>query len=166
MPRPGCFTRRKEMWTVGWVGSRAVLDGCEEKISCAYRSSNREQPSPNCVAITAPILVYCLQLSYEHRGFIVLPPQLLSTVTFSLLWTLDNSGLGNVTYLATLTEVFPCFFLSCKAKAKVKPAKMGHGPHSSIFVLFYVLFILCRSVYCIRVHVHCTTATGWQPSCS
>jgi hypothetical protein len=32
---------------------------------------------------------------------------------------------------ATLTEVFPCFFLSCKANARVKPSKMGHGPHSS-----------------------------------
>jgi hypothetical protein len=30
---------------------------------------------------------------------------------------------------ATLTEVFPCFFLSCKAIARVKPAKMGHGQH-------------------------------------
>jgi len=30
---------------------------------------------------------------------------------------------------ATLTEVFLCFFLSCKANARVKPAKMGHGPH-------------------------------------
>ena len=66
----------------------------------------------------------------------------------------------------TLTEVFPCFFLSCKTNASVKPAKMGHGPHSSIFVLFYVLFVLCRSVYCLCVHVHCTTATGWVPNCS
>ena len=49
---------------------------------------------------------------------------------------------------ATLTEGFPCFFLSCKANARVKPTKMGHGPHSSIFVLLYVLFVLCRSVYC------------------
>jgi hypothetical protein len=32
---------------------------------------------------------------------------------------------------ATLTEVFPCFFLSCKANARVKLAKTGHGPHSS-----------------------------------
>jgi hypothetical protein len=31
----------------------------------------------------------------------------------------------------TLTEVFPCFFLSCKANARVKSAKIGHGPHSS-----------------------------------
>jgi len=48
---------------------------------------------------------------------------------------------------ATLTEVFPYFFLSYKANARVKPAKIGHGPHSSIFVLFYVLFVLFRSVY-------------------
>jgi hypothetical protein len=33
--------------------------------------------------------------------------------------------------LATLTEVFPCFFLSCKANSKVYLAKMSHGPHSS-----------------------------------
>ena len=34
-------------------------------------------------------------------------------------------------YMTTLTEVFPCFFLNCKANARVKPAKTGHGPHSS-----------------------------------
>jgi len=68
---------------------------------------------------------------------------------------------------ATLTEGFPCFFLSCKANARVKPAKTGHGPHSSeIFVLFYVLFVLCRSVYCLYVNVYCATATGWLPNCS
>jgi len=26
---------------------------------------------------------------------------------------------------------FPCFSLSCKANARVKPAKTGHCPHSS-----------------------------------
>jgi hypothetical protein len=31
----------------------------------------------------------------------------------------------------TLTEVFQCFFLSCKANARVKLAQTGHGPHSS-----------------------------------
>jgi len=69
--------------------------------------------------------------------------------------------------LSTLTEVFSCFFLSCKANAMVKLTKMGHRPHSSkIFVLFYVLFVLCRSVYCLGVNVYCTTATGWLPNCS
>jgi hypothetical protein len=33
--------------------------------------------------------------------------------------------------MTTLTEGFPCFELSCKANARVKPAKTGHGPHSS-----------------------------------
>ena len=66
---------------------------------------------------------------------------------------------------ATLTEVFPCLFLSCKVNATVKPAKMGHGPHSSKkFGLFYVLFVLCRSVYCLCVKVHCTIATKWLPN--
>ena len=51
----------------------------------------------------------------------------------------------------TLTEVSPCFFLSCKANPRVKLAKTGHRPHSStlvcicvvrlLFVLFYVLFV-------------------------
>jgi len=37
---------------------------------------------------------------------------------------------------------------------------------SQIVLLFYVLFVLCRSVYCLCVNVYCTTATGWQPNCS
>jgi len=57
---------------------------------------------------------------------------------------------------ATLTEVLPCFFLSCKANGRVKPAKMGHGPHSSqVFVLFYVLFVLCRSVCVCKCVLYC-----------
>jgi hypothetical protein len=32
---------------------------------------------------------------------------------------------------ATLTEGFPCFFLSCKVNARVYLAKTWHGPHSS-----------------------------------
>jgi len=44
----------------------------------------------------------------------------------------------------TLTEVFPCFFLSCKANARVKLAKTGHGPHSSTLVCICVaLCIIC-----------------------
>jgi hypothetical protein len=53
---------------------------------------------------------------------------------------------------------FPCFFLSCEANARVTPAKMGHGPHSSFvlcivcFVSFCALFV-CKYVlnYCHRV---------------
>ena len=49
---------------------------------------------------------------------------------------------------ATLTEVFPCFFLSCKANARVNLAKTGHGPHSPK--------LLCCSMYCLFCAVLCT----------
>ena len=48
---------------------------------------------------------------------------------------------------ATLTEVFPCFFLSCKANARVKLAKTRHGQHSPK--------LLCCSVYCLFCVVLC-----------
>ena len=54
---------------------------------------------------------------------------------------------------ATLTELFPCFFFSCKANARVKLAETGHGPHCSqsvncvvlcvVFVDCVVLYIVC-----------------------
>jgi len=44
---------------------------------------------------------------------------------------------------ATLTEVFPCFFLSCKANARVYLAKTRQGPHSSQLVNCVVLCIVC-----------------------
>jgi len=52
---------------------------------------------------------------------------------------------------AILTEVFPCFFLSCKANARVYLAKTGHGPHSPIVVSF---LLLC-SMYCLFCVVLC-----------
>jgi len=76
-----------------------------------------------------------------------------------------NSGFKGLTWLRffnltkvflTLTELFPSFFLSFKANARVQLAKMGHGPHSStlvhicvvllLFVLFYVLLFVCKCV--------------------
>ena len=78
---------------------------------------------------------------------------------------------------------FPCFLLSCKANARVKPAKTGHCRHSStlvvicvvplLFVLFYVLLV-CKCVlppgdnpiavnkYSISCNNRCTE-TYWSP---
>jgi len=63
--------------------------------------------------------------------------------------------LNRIEVFLILTEIFPCFILSCKANARVKLPKTGHGPHSSTFVvicvvrllflLFYVLFV-CKCV--------------------
>jgi hypothetical protein len=56
----------------------------------------------------------------------------------------------------TLTEVFPCCFLSCKANARVKLAKMGHGPHSSTLVVICVvrlIFVLFGCYLCCSVDI-------------
>jgi hypothetical protein len=50
---------------------------------------------------------------------------------------------ANLHYSATLTEDFPCFFLSCNANARVKLEKTGHGPHSSQLVNCVVPCIVC-----------------------
>ena len=63
---------------------------------------------------------------------------------------------------ATLNEVFPCFFLSCKACARVQPHKDGARPalfqnffvvlRILCFVSFSVLFVCkCVLYYCHRV---------------
>jgi hypothetical protein len=49
---------------------------------------------------------------------------------------------ANWHFSATLTEVFLCFFLSCKANARVLLAKTGHSPHSSQ-ISCVVLCIVC-----------------------
>ena len=58
---------------------------------------------------------------------------------------------NNLRNRCILLVILSCFFLSCKANARVKLAKTGHSPHSStlvvigvvrlLFVLFYVLFV-------------------------
>ena len=76
--------------------------------------------------------------------------------------TLTEVFLTLIEVFLTLTKVFPCFFLSCKANARVKLTKTGHGLHSSklvnicvvllLFVLFCVLFVCkCVLYYCHRV---------------
>ena len=49
---------------------------------------------------------------------------------------------------ATLTEVLPCFFIGCKVNARVKPAKMGHGPHPSRY-LCCSIYIVCFVYFCV-----------------
>ena len=93
---------------------------------------------------------YLIQFSLEKETF-------LTKVTEKI----NMHIIFSVTFL-TLNEVYPCFFPSCKANARVKLAKTGHGPHSSklvvicvvllLFVLFYVLFVCkCVLYYCHRV---------------
>jgi len=62
-------------------------------------------------------------------------------------------------YSATLTEVFLYFFLSCKANARVKPAKTGHGPHSSkicvvLCIICFVLLLYFFVCKCVLYYSH------------
>jgi hypothetical protein len=56
---------------------------------------------------------------------------------------------------STLSEGFPCIFLSCRAHARVKPAKMGHGPHSSKFLCCSMYSLFCVVLYIVFVSM-CT----------
>jgi magnesium-transporting ATPase (P-type) len=51
--------------------------------------------------------------------------------------------------MTTPTEVFPCFSLSCKANARVKLAKTGHGPHSSYVVVLLYVILFCSMYFCV-----------------
>jgi len=59
---------------------------------------------------------------------------------------------------ATLTEVFPCFFLSCKGKCQRITRKDG-GTARTLPKLIALFYELC-------VNLYCTAATGCQPNCS
>jgi hypothetical protein len=63
----------------------------------------------------------------------------------------------------TSTEVFPCFFLSCMANARVKLAKTGHGPHSSTLVVFCVVRLLFVLFYVLFVYI-CVLPPGDNPT--
>jgi len=57
--------------------------------------------------------------------------------------------------MTTLTELFPCFFLSCKANARVKPAKTGQGLHSSWLLCCSVYFLCCSMYFCVVLCIVC-----------
>jgi hypothetical protein len=57
--------------------------------------------------------------------------------------------------MATLTGVFPCFFLSCKANARVKSAKTGHGLHSSELLCCSRYFLCCSMYFCVVLCTVC-----------
>jgi hypothetical protein len=62
----------------------------------------------------------------------------------------------------TLIEVYPCFSLSCKANARVKLAKTGHGPHPSILVVICVVLLLFV-LFCVLFVCKCVLPPGDNP---
>ena len=80
--------------------------------------------------------MFCLYVFYEyyyHNIFLIkvyLVLFLFNNIIYIFL-LLRLCILTVCLYMTTLTEFCPCFFLSCKANARVKPTKTGHCPHSS-----------------------------------
>ena len=61
----------------------------------------------------------------------------------------------HIVLFSTLTEAFPCFSLSRNANVRAYLAKTGHGPHSSLIVLFHVLIMLFHVLCCLNCVVPC-----------
>ena len=55
----------------------------------------------------------------------------LCSASVSALQIVFSKSLYAILTLRLPWQVFPCFFLSCKANARVKLAKTGHGSHCS-----------------------------------
>ena len=116
----------------------------------------------------------CLCILIVCPCILIVRPCILNVVYVFLLWPMFSYYSSMYSYCclckhidvyvfldaATLTEVFPCFFLGCKANARVILAKTGHGPHSSkIVVLLYVWFVLYCCMYCLWLNVYCHRVT-------
>jgi hypothetical protein len=81
-------------------------------------------------------------------------------VLVNVCCTLSEVLLNMTEAVFTLTEVFPCSFLNCKANARVKFAKTRHGPHSSTLVVICVVRLLLVCV-CVCVNfVMCLFVRG------
>jgi hypothetical protein len=77
-----------------------------------------------------------------------------------VVFLIDGCILNLTEFFHTLIEVFPCFFLSCKANARVKLAFLdGARPALFNFFLCSMYFYLCCTMYCLCVILYCHRAT-------
>ena len=139
---------------------------CCEVLQCNDGTSNKVSNIIIRLSDNRKLLLICILLYYIlsyffrflfYKNMVVIYVFLLAEAMYSycylciLIVSLCYSCLC-VVYVfldvATLTDVFPCFFLSCKANASVNLAKTGHGPHSHK--------LLCCSMYCLFCVVLCT----------
>jgi hypothetical protein len=74
----------------------------------------------------------------------------MSTYSYCMLMYLHRASWHSST---TLTEVFPCFFLSFKANVRVKPAKMVTARTLQNFCV--VLYIVCFVSFCVLFVCKC-----------
>jgi hypothetical protein len=100
--------------------------------------------SPQCIFI---VMSYCtfIHLLYVYVFFVCLYIHCMFMYLHRASW---HSS-------ATLTEVFPCFFLSCKTNARVKK-KHKDGARPPLFLNFcVVLYIVCFVSFCVLFLCKC-----------
>jgi len=146
----------KSLVKCSWVKCSEVLqcsDGLSNKVSNVIRRHiDNMQLMLICILLLSHSFLFfgfhffclctygCIPVSYCNLCIFIV----MSMYSYCMFMYLHRASWHSS---ATLTEVFPCFFLSCKANARVKPAKTVHGPHSSKF--------LCCSMYCLFCVVLC-----------
>ena len=95
---------------------------------------------------------YC-QSMYSHCCLCILifRPRILNVVSILIVHVFLDA--------ATLTEVFPCFFLGCKANARVILAKRGTARTLPQLLCCCMYCCFYCSVYCLCVNVYCHRVT-------
>ena len=92
-------------------------------------------------------------LATKKQDFFVPSPKCMFCSVMYALFCIFCSHRANWHSTATLPEVFLCFFLSCKANARVYLAQRGHVPHSSKLVTSVVLCIVF--IDCVVIFIFC-----------
>jgi hypothetical protein len=108
------------VWVCVCVGF--VMCGCFSNVcTCIY-----------CVFVLFHLCIFILcMLLFNFVSYVLLLLCLCILIVMYVLFCIFCFHRANWHSSATLTEIFPCFFLSCKANVRVPLAKAGHGPHSS-----------------------------------
>jgi magnesium-transporting ATPase (P-type) len=96
--------------------------------------------------------MFCILL-FNSVKYVLLLLSLCILIVMYALFCIFCFHCANWHSSATLTEFFYAFSLSCKANARVKLAKPGHGPHSSHLVKCVVLYIVC--IECVVLCIVC-----------
>ena len=150
------------------ISSRRVNSQCSGVLQCSDGLSNKVPYIIRRLMDNIKLLLICILR-------VLLPQSLIFfRIYFFISLYMVLFLFNNVIYLFLLLwlyvyvwlpwlRFFPCFFLSCKANAMVKPAKTGHGPHSSKFLWcsMYCLFCVLLFIVCVYMCTELLPPSGY-----
>jgi hypothetical protein len=129
------------MWRIGWAPNNASR--WQMGFNSAFKGLKIRCLNNTAIYV---FLLLCLFILIVCLCIIIVPAG-----TLRLQWLRIFHAFFSV------VRQMPVYNLQRRSTARILPKS---------FVLFYVLFVLYRSVYCLCVNVYFTTSTGWQPNCS